>query len=364
MAPDDAAEGDVFNVLDELARLAFLLDGQRAVAHRQLGACREEAGEHDVAGMGSDVNKAAAAGREVGLGAELRDVDAAVLVNLQKRQQGRVKARALEVGELAAGSHDGVGVGRATKGKAQQRHAADCTLLDGPGDFAMQSFFQQNARHIGRNAKTQVDGAVVRQFHGRAPCDDLLRAEGLELEGAQGLDDFAADGRVVNRLCGLPLVRVNDDVVHQVARHMHVVRAQAAGLDHALDLGDDDAAVVARGQRLVQPAQQGAFMLVGQVAVFIGGGGTDDGHLRHDGREVQPVLSVKAFFAHHGLGGAFGIHRATLKVGVDESAYADLGQHAGPFGGSVTVHVKQDAAGDVVGGQLVLDDHLPDDGHG
>src|SRR5437762_177371 len=105
-AADAAAEGDVLRRLDELARAPFLHDGQLAVAHLELCAGSEEAGEHDATRMRRDVDEAAASRREVGLGAELRDVDAAVGVDLHERQQGDVETAALEVGELLRGRED------------------------------------------------------------------------------------------------------------------------------------------------------------------------------------------------------------------------------------------------------------------
>ena len=47
-------------------------------------------------------------------------------------------------------------------------------------------------------------------------------------------------------------------------------------------------------------------------------------------------------------------------VGIDEGVEADLGQHARALGRGLAVHVEQDAGGDVVGGDLVVGDHLPD----
>ena len=45
---------------------------------------------------------------------------------------------------------------------------------------------------------------------------------------------------------------------------------------------------------------------------------------------------------------------------IDEGVHADFGQHAGLAGGRVGVHVEEDAAGEVVGLDLVGVDHLPD----
>ena len=228
----------------------------------------------------------------------------------------------------------------------------------------MQPLFQQDPGHVGGDAEAQVHRGAVRELQRRAPRDHLLRAPRLVLEGGQRLLDLAADGGVVAGLRGLHLRGVDDDVVDEVAGHVHVVRAQAAFLDHALDLRNDDAAVVARSKGLVEAAEQGPFVLVGEVAAFVGGGRADDGDVGHDGREVQPVLPVEALLAHHRVPGGGGVHGTALLVGVDEGAHAHLRQHAGAARGRVAVHVEQDAARDVVGLDLVVDDHLPDGRHG
>jgi hypothetical protein len=42
------------------------------------------------------------------------------------------------------------------------------------------------------------------------------------------------------------------------------------------------------GQRLVEGAEIGTLMLIGQIDALIGGGGADDGDLRNDQRKEQP----------------------------------------------------------------------------
>ena len=71
------------------------------------------------------------------------------------------------------------------------------------------------------------------------------------------------------------------------------MRLQRAVLGDALDLRDDDAAIVARGERLIEAAEIGAFMLVGEVAALVGGSGADDGDVRHDRREIEPFLALE-----------------------------------------------------------------------
>ena len=255
--------------------------------------------------------------------------------------------------------HDRLGVGGAAELEVEQRHAADRALFDHPRHLAVLAFLQKDAWHVGRDAEADVDGPAVRQFHGDAARDHLLDVEGGRAEGRERPEDLARDRRVVGCLRGLQLVGIDDDVVDQNARHPHVVRLQSAVLDHALDLRDDDAAIGAGGHGLLQRAEIGALVLIGQVAAFVGAGGADDGDLRRDRREIKPFLAVELFDAHDRVGRRR-IHGAALLARIDERVEADLGQHARPLGGGFAVHVEQDAGRDVVGGDRVLADHLPD----
>ena len=126
-----------------------------------------------------------------------------------------------------------------------------------------------------------------------APRDHLLDVELRHAEGRQRPEDLARDRRIVGRLRRLQLVRRDDDVIDQHAGHAHVMRLQRAVLDDALDLRDDDAAIVARRQRLLEPAEIGALVLVGEVAALVRRGGADDRDLRRDGSEIEPVLAVE-----------------------------------------------------------------------
>ena len=137
------------------------------------------------------------------------------------------------------------------------------------------------------------------------------------------------------------------------------MRLQRAVFDDALDLGDDDAAIVVRSQRLLQPAEIGAFMLIGQVAALVGRGGADDRDMRRDGRKIEPLLAVELLDAHDRIAGGR-VHRAALMARVGEGVEADLGQHARPLGGRLAMHVEQDAGRDIVGGDRIVADHLPD----
>ena len=138
-------------------------------------------------------------------------------------------------------------------------------------------------------------------------------------------EHLAGDRRIVERLRRLHLVGRDDDVVDQDAGHEHVMRLQRAALGDALHLRDDDAAIVAGRERLVERAEIGALMLVGEVAALVGRGGADDRHLRHDGREdrasprhrTRTLLTIgsaapRAFMAQPSRSGSTKVSRPTL----------------------------------------------------
>src|SRR6266850_1771353 len=218
---DGAAERDVLDRVHQFLALAFLPDLELAVADLELRARGEKAGKDNVRGVGGDVDETAAAGSKVRLDPEFRDVYVAGAVDLQKRQQRNVKSAALKIGELIGRRDDRVGVCRAAKGEAEQRYAADRALLDYPGDFAVQAFLDQHARHVGGDAEAEVGGRASRQLLRGTPRDNFLRPPFRQFEGIVRAKYFAADCRIVSRLRGLHLFRIDHNVVYQCAGHVH-----------------------------------------------------------------------------------------------------------------------------------------------
>ena len=104
----------------------------------------------------------------------------------------------------------------------------------------------------------------------------LSTSKRRQLERRQRAENLAGDRRIVERLRGLHLVGRDDDRVDEHAGHDDVAAAQRADVGEPLDLGDDDAAVVAGGERLIERAEIAAFVLVREVAALVGGGGADD----------------------------------------------------------------------------------------
>lgn len=100
-------------------------------------------------------------------------------------------------------------------------------------------------------------------------------------------------------------------------------------------------------------------MFVREVAALVGGGRADDGDLRRYCRKKQPVLARKGYAADDRLRRRLCIHRAALARGIGESVHPDLGQHAGPLGRRLAMHVEEDARRYVIGWDRVAADHFP-----
>ena len=74
-------------------------------------------------------------------------------VDLQERQQRAVEARRLEVSKLVSRGHEGLGIGCAAELEVKQWNTANRPLLDHPGCLAMQTFLDEDARHVGGHAE-------------------------------------------------------------------------------------------------------------------------------------------------------------------------------------------------------------------
>ena len=184
-----------------------------------------------------------------------------------------------------------------------------------------------------------------------------------DLEVVLGPHSLAADGGVKRGLRGLPLLRLDDHEIDQHAGHVNGHRLQRAGVGKPLDLGDHDAAVVARGQRLIERTEVGALVLPGDVAAIVGAGAANDGDIGHDRREVEPGVAVEFGAADDRLGCGRVVHGAALQLWIDEGAESDLGEHARPLGRGLAGHVEEDPARHVVGRDRVVGDQAPDGRH-
>ena len=126
---------------------------------------------------------------------------------------------------------------------------------------SVEPFLEEDPRHQGRDAEPEVDRLAVAQLLARAPGDDLLGPPGGKFE-------LGDRGPVVARRFGqqdglrrLELIRCDDDGVDHDARHADACAGSVRPFGEPLDLGDDHAAVVVRGERLVQDAERCALVL-------------------------------------------------------------------------------------------------------
>src|SRR5215468_5154163 len=131
----------------------------------------------------------------MGTEAELRNVDRARAVDLQKREQRHVEATALEIGELMRRLDDGLGIGRAAELEIEQRNAADGALLDHPGDRTVPALLDQNTRDVGRNAESDVDGVAVAKLQRDATRNGFIDVEFWHLERGDWPKDLTGNRR-------------------------------------------------------------------------------------------------------------------------------------------------------------------------
>ena len=211
-----------------------------------------------------------------------------------------------------------------------------------------------------KDAEAEIDRASRLQFLRDTPRNRFLNIEFRQTERIERTENLAGNCRIIKRLCGLLLIGINHDIIHQHARHAHIMRFQRVFLGNAFDLRNNDTAIVARSQRLIQPAEISALMFIGEIAAFIRSCGADDGHMWHDIGEIEPVLTFKTDLFNDRLLTRLVVHRRTLTLGINEGIKPHLGQHARTLGSRLAMHVEQNARRDIIGRNLVIGDHLPD----
>ena len=121
----------------------------------------------------------------------------------------------------------------------------------------------------------------------------------------------------------------NHDSIDEKAGHAHALGGQGAGGDATLDLGDDDAAVVVRGQCDIVGAEKGALAFEGEIAHFVGGRGADQGRVRVQSAQIEPLLAVKLHQLHNIFAGTL-VHAAALTPWIEVGVHAQLREDAGP----------------------------------
>ena len=122
------------------------------------------------------------------------------------------------------------------------------------------ALLEQHPRDCGGDPEAEIDGGVDLQL-GRGPASDYLFQTELDrLDVVEIAMDLAGQRRVVEGLRGLHLIGVDHDSVDKNPGNADVLRGQLV-LRQPLDLGDDNAAVVVGGVRLIERAESAALLL-------------------------------------------------------------------------------------------------------
>ncbi len=174
------------------------------------------------------------------------------------------------------------------------------------------------------------------------------------------MEHFSRDRRIIGRLGRLLLIGIDHDVIHQHTGHPHIVRFERAFLGDALHLRNNDAAIVSRGQRLIETSEISALLFVGEIAALIGSCRPNDRHLRNDRGKIQPVLALESHPFDDRLGRSRSIHRTALTGRIDKGIEADFGEHTRALCGGLAMHVEHDAGWNVIGRDFIPGYHLPD----
>ncbi|OIQ71535.1 hypothetical protein GALL_468450 [mine drainage metagenome] len=259
----------------------------------------------------------------------------------------------------------GLGVDGRPKTQATGGNAANHTRLGGQGQQLKQLFFSGDGGHAFGHADAQVDHAVGPELQRSAPGDHLARVQWHSLHAVDRDADFTRISRVIGLQKGLHVVRRVAGDHHRIDQHtgyFDAARVQCAALGQAFDLGNHDAAAVARGHGNGQGFQRQRFALHAQVAVRVGGGGADDADVDREGFVEQIVFAVDVHAAHQVLGGSR-IDLAATVQRVDKGVQTHVGQGAGFAGGDVAKQMGDHPLGQVVGFNLVADGQLLQLGH-
>ena len=110
--------------------------------------------------------------------------------------------------------------------------------------------------------------------------------------------------------------------------------------------------------RLIKRAESTAFLFVREVAVRVGGRGSDDRDVDIDRRIEQVFVAVDLHKLDEVVGD--GVHLRALHPRVGVRAEPDLGQYARLARGRGAVHLEQHPGGDVERLNLIIVDQLPD----
>ena len=249
---------------------------------------------------------------------------------------------------------NGHGVGGGAELGAAVRHAGNAAGLHGQGHLVGDALLGGHVGDLLRRAGAQVDDGVLGQLHGRAAGQDLLGVQGNGRNGVHGDAELAGQGAVVGHAQALHVVlnRAYHNGIHIDTGNFHQLGVQRTALDDLLHLDDDLAAGVLGGLGLGGDVQGADLTVDGAVAVLVGIGAPEEADVDGEALVQQALLTLDLDELHQVLLGDL-VQLAAAVAGVGEGVQAHVGDGTDVVGGDITVHVGDDALGQVVGLDLV-----------
>ena len=179
---------------------------------------------------------------------------------------------------------DGLAVDGRAEFRAARQHSAHDPGIDGERHQVVDPLFVGHVSHDVGEADAEVDHAARQELHGCPTRDDLPVVEDKGGQHPRGNPDLTGEGGIVLDTPGLhvmPRLR-HHHRVHEHAGDTHLARVESAFGSHAFDLADHVTVGVLRGQGHGEVLEDERLALHGDVAVGVGGGAPDEGHV--DGR--------------------------------------------------------------------------------
>ncbi len=313
--------------------MAFVTDVELAVGEPGVEAVGGEGADEDEAfgGLGN-VDEAAGAGDAAAVAA---DVDVAVAIAFGHGEEGDVESAAIVEIEHGGLVDDGHGEAGGAEAEGAGGDSADDAGFDGEDDAVEELPLPGDAGDAFGDADAEVDDVAVAEFVGAAGGDPAAGA-GLEDAEIDGVERALADEIGIELAIeglGVQMGRGDDDGIDEDAGEADIFGIAGVIGDGAFDLSDDDAAVAFGGLGHGEDFTDQGFVLHGDIAVGIGRGAADEGHMDGEGLVEQHLVAFDFDEADEVFGGD-GVDASAAMAGVDEGTESDFGEHSGISGGN------------------------------
>jgi hypothetical protein len=199
------------------------------------------------------------------------------------------------------------------------------------------------------------------EFERRPPGDYLLLVERQRLEPLERNANLPGEGGIVLGAVVLHVVlRLRDHhAIDDDAGDAHPPRVERPGLGNALHLAQHHAARIPGREGQGQDLEPHGFLLRRHIAVWVGRGAADEGHVDGQCLEEKALLAAEGDQLDDVLLGPL-IELAAFEAWVHEGPEAHLREGSGLARRDVAVEVGDDPLGQVIGRDLVLDGQLRD----